>query len=210
MGRLNSNNGMSGRIGKIVYYQVDGQTMARAHVVPDQSNPSPLQLASRRRFAEATAFTKYIKPVLELGFANHQKGKRHALNAAFSNIRMRGFIGESTTLDPSLVAISDGTLTGMRGGKVYWKNNETAVVEWEDNTGFGTASARDKVAVLLYDTVKRRAFYILEGNPRSAKRQEIKVEDFEYHEGNLHVYAFFTNKAGRTPLISESTYLDLI
>ncbi|WP_143959724.1 DUF6266 family protein [Litoribacter populi] len=201
--------GLNGRHGDKVYYTVNGITYVRAYVVPDHSDPSELQTDSWDRFALANQFVKPLTKVFRMGFINHKLGMRSPAKVGLSKFLKTAFTEGDLAPNPSRLEISGGDLTGMDGGSVEWKDEETVLIRWFNNAGEGNAANRDKVSVLLYDTEKLRSFYCIEANPRSMEMQEIKVGTPDRHRGNLHVYAFFTFKNPRNGKyeVSKTVYL---
>ncbi|MBT0812779.1 hypothetical protein KIH41_15945 [Litoribacter ruber] len=201
--------GLNGRHGDKVYYTVNGITYVRTYVVPDHSAPSELQTMGWDRFYLANQFVKPLTKIFRLGFINYQTGMRSPAKVGLSKFLKTAFKEGEPEPVPSLLQVSGGDLTGMSEGSVEWKDEKTVLVKWQNNAGEGNAANRDKVSVLLYDTVKIRSFHCTEGNPRSMEMQEIPVSNPDRYRGNLHAYAFFTFKNPRNGKyeVSRTVYL---
>ncbi|MBS9525250.1 hypothetical protein KI659_14625 [Litoribacter alkaliphilus] len=213
MASINKNQHMpNGKMGNLVYYSIHGKLYARKYVVPDMSNLTRSQLDRREKFRQANAFTLPIKAVLDYGFVNFRNGKRSPWNEAMSRVCKNAFPTNSSILSPSNTIVSDGTLTGMDNGRLSWKDDYSVLLEWDNNTGSGSARAGDKVSLLLYHTDSYTPFFLLEGNPRSMCRQELVVANAAKFKGALHAYAFFTrqNPANKHYQVARSEYLGVV
>jgi hypothetical protein len=201
--------GLNGRHGDKVYYTVNGITYVRAYVVPDHSDPSELQTEGWDRFYLANQFVKPLTKVFRLGFINFKSGMRSPAKVGLSKFLKTAFKEGEPNPNPDLLEVSGGDLTGMSGGSVEWKDEETVLVKWFNNAGEGNAANRDRVSVLLYDTENLRTFHCLEANSRSREMQEIRISNPERHKGKFHVYAFFTFKNPRNGKyeVSRTVYL---
>ncbi|WP_143962481.1 DUF6266 family protein [Litoribacter populi] len=202
------NQGLRGKKGNDVYYTVGNKTFVRAHFIPDHSKPSSLQLEVWGRFRNAQHFIKPIKKVLQLGYVNFKDGMQTPMKIALGKVLKGGFRDGQRSPDPALLKISTGSLAGMDTGQASWKNDDTVLVEWEDNSGMGFAKRRDKVSVLLYDVANQAAFFVLESKSRVKGQVELTVDRPDRHRGNLHVYTFFTYKNPRSQMydVSDSVY----
>ncbi|KEO75619.1 DUF6266 family protein [Anditalea andensis] len=207
-----SEQGLKGKKGPNVYYSVEGITYVRQYVRPDHSKPSELQLAGWSKFKVANRFAGPLREAFNLGFINYRKGMRSPAKVGLGLLLKKAFRDGLPEPDPALVQISAGSLTGMENGKVDRSDGQHVLVQWDNNTGTGNAAGRDRVSLLLYDVLHQKAFFMAEGNPRSAGQQEFHVPYAEKHLGNLHVYAFFTfkNPVNQNHQVSDSTYLGLI
>ncbi len=83
--------GLSGRTGDIVYYNIKGKTYTRKRPGSYNKNPTAQQATVRARFAAAIAFAQSViaDPVLKVLYTEKAAGKRTAYAMAISDYLKR-------------------------------------------------------------------------------------------------------------------------
>jgi hypothetical protein len=208
--------GLKGKIGGFIYYEINGVTYVRAAPEPkpkkDKLPPTPSQELQQTKFRLARHF---LDPLRQLVYFSHQIGIRgarngyHEASALLMNLAM---VHHDTglALAPNLALISSGNLTGAKAGAVSWKDDEHVEVTWKNNTGSGNAKGKDKALILLYNLEESTPIYIMEGAARSAEKQMLHIPDPDEHRGRLHAYLAFSSPKANGHSLSNSVYLGLI
>ncbi|MBS9525646.1 hypothetical protein KI659_16630 [Litoribacter alkaliphilus] len=201
-----------GKTGSLVYYRVKGVTYVRKHVEKIAAKPpTKLQEYGQRKFRLAGEFFKPLKIPVEFGFQQQANGMRTGTHLACGWAIKNGFKGslEDSTLDPSLVKVSGGTLTGALSPSVRWAGVGKVLFEWEDNSNLGSARRDDQVMVTLYNVEDKAVFFVLEGNFRWERQQVVSIFRHDLHVGKLEAYISFSRPLAKnkTRDLSDSVYV---
>jgi hypothetical protein len=210
---------LSGKIGETIFYEVNGEKLARkapgkkSEKQKKKNPPTELQLFHQQRMSLASGFLYPIQEVLEFSYQHFRKGTKKGIHQATSNLMTKALYfseQEELLVDPSLVLISQGNLTGFEQPAIFWNEQGNITLKWEDNTGIRDARATDQAFILLYHLGHQQSFYNLKGNFRSQQQQEIPAP--LPYKGSLHAYIAFSrfNKRTKKFDISDSQYLGVI
>ena len=207
---------LKGKIGGIVFYEVNGETYARQHnEEPKIGEPSPIQQLYRNKFGMASHFLRPLKVPIEFGFQAFRKGMRTGMNVAMGYTVKNAFYGggvDPLQLIPAQVKVSMGPLTGAKNALVNWVDDDHVRFSWENNIGDGSARHFDQAMLVLYNAEDQRVEYVLEGSSRSSEHEDVKVLRGKVHEGKLHAYISFHHYSRRykTREFSDSQYLGMV
>ena len=111
---------VTGRIGKLVYYELNGEQIVRT-IGAHSGEYTEAQLANQMRTKVVSKFLKPIKAFVGLSFKSEEfSAKNYAYNKATSYNKMNATQGEypNISMDYSKVRISDGDLPIAEGTEV--------------------------------------------------------------------------------------------
>lgn len=196
-----------GKVGNIVGSYWRGIPYMRS--VPEHvSDPNtPAQQIQRARFGLMMGFLKKIKPVLKAGFET-ESNQRTAFNSAASfNLKnaVTGDTPENLQIDFAALTVTRGPLTPVDSASFVSENAGEVVINWQSDTTFGSASADDEAIILLYNTTKDRALYIVEEGPKRSEGTYTLTLPAVYEGDNLEGYLSFVRPDASEA--SDSTYL---
>lgn len=194
--------GISGKVGNLVFYQVNGQTLVRTKPGVGKSSTSSLQNYHQQSFALAQEFLAPLKKELAIGFGAFKIGTKRGIDRAKS-ILLKNAIYPSEgipVLQPTKVQVSSGDLTGMSGGILTEMAPLHFRIDWTVNSWDGSARDEDKTFVVVYDTKERRVFSIQGASYRKDGYQELQLPWGSINENSsIYIYfSFYSERSGKT------------
>ncbi|PZX49967.1 hypothetical protein LV84_04157 [Algoriphagus ratkowskyi] len=197
--------GISGKIGNLVFYQVNGQTLVRTKPAGGRSSTSSLQSYHQQAFALAQEFLSPLKMELAIGFVAFKIGTKRGIDRAKS-LLLKNAIYPSEgipVMHPTKAQVSSGDLTGASGAVFSASRPDQFRIEWTINSWDGSARDEDKTFVVVYDTMDLRVFSIQGGSYRKDGYQEVQVPWSSINE-NAAVYVYFSFYSERSGKIEFS------
>ena len=174
------NNGISGsfsgKVGTVVGSSWNGINYMRSLPRKSQRPPTERQKAQRLKLSLAISFLRPISELVNIGFRNEAL-KKSGFNIATSYLIQESITGiyPEFNIDISKVLISSGNLTGAWNTMVSSEAPGTVTVSWTDNSGSGTAKSTDQAIILVYNPVKAKYIYNLEGVSRSSGSDSLSL-----------------------------------
>lgn len=190
------NNGLfgtvKGKIGNIVVYNLNGQTVCRT--IGEVSQPSSdKQLNNRQQMKVLTNFFRKIKELLRTGFnpiAENSVQNFHNLAMAYNKPHaLKGFYPE-VAIDFEKFVFSIGELEPPLNPSVELKG-ETLKFYWEPN-GNSSTSRNDQVMLLVYAPETQIAIYTNSGARRHEGMDELSLPSHLLQE-QLEIYISFVS-----------------
>ncbi|REG77520.1 DUF6266 family protein [Algoriphagus antarcticus] len=157
--------GFTGKVGNLLFYKVNGQTLVRTKPGASSGKITPLQTFHQKSFGLVQYFMSPIKKELAIGYAAYAKGAKRGIDRAKSLMLKNAIYpldGEPVLL-PERALVSSGELTRAKGALLSVLEAGKFRIDWEPNSWDGSARDSDKTFVVVYDTVARRVFS-LQGN----------------------------------------------
>jgi len=200
--------GFSGKVGTVVGSSWKGIAYMRS--IPQKvRNPRTLaQRSQRTKFALALSLLQPMTGFLRIGwklFAHRQS----PINAAMSYTIANAISGEypDYEIDPGKVLVSRGALTPVTDTFVSAAGDREVNLQWDDNSGKGTAKATDKALIAIVNLSKAAAITDAEGALRPDSTKTITVPA-EWTGDEAHVYMGFISEDGKE--IANSVYLGAV
>lgn len=168
--------GLSGKVGEFIYGNWKGIPYVRAKAVNVTNPKTAAQLDQRAKF---TAIIKFLQPLtvfLRVGFKN-DKAPMSPFNAAMSYNFKNAITGTypDYCIDYSRARVSQGHLPGALNPKVRITLAGEIEYTWEDNSFEIDSMGNDKALLLVYNSSKQQAVFIVDGNTRYSGRQVITL-----------------------------------
>ncbi|WP_425638839.1 DUF6266 family protein [Algoriphagus yeomjeoni] len=184
--------GISGKVGNLVFYQVNGETLIRTKPGVGAGSNSSLQTYHQKAFAVAQDFLSPLKKEIAIGFGAFKIGTKRGIDRAKSLLLKNAIypIDGIPVLQPEKVLVSSGDLTGVRNA-ILTRTDGPFRVEWTVNSWDGSARDADKTFMVVYDTVEPRVFSIQGANYRKDGYQELELPWGSIGE-NAEVYVYFS------------------
>lgn len=207
---------LSGSVGELVFYQVDGKTYSRRkhgkQSKATKAKTSPAKRRSQSVMSQTHAFLRKITHLLRFGYQNQTDGASRPYHAAVSYTSKNSFIttGDSKTLDISLVKVSQGTLLGPQDAKAI-RVPEGVEFSWTDNSRQGSAKPTDQVFVCLLSTAGNGSEWEFLGSQRSGRKHELPLQ-IGYSGIQWHAWIAFSqeNPWTKKRTLSDSVYLGTV
>lgn len=205
--------GISGKVGNLVFYQVNGQTLVRTKPGVGTGISSSLQNYHQQSFALAQEFVSPLKKELAIGFGTFKIGTKRGIDRAKSLILKNAIYPTEgvPVLQPQKALVSSGDLTGVSGALLTETEPGQFRIEWTVNSWDGSARDGDKTFVVVYDTVEPRVFSIQGASYRKDGYQEVQLPWGSINESAaVYVYfSFYSERSGKTEF-SDSVCLGRI
>ncbi len=166
----------SGKTGTVIGSSWKGIAVMRG-IAPSIAIPNtPAQLNQRAKFSVAGKFLRPLIPFLRIGFRS-QAVKMSGFNAAMKYNLEYALSGTypAYEVDYSKALVSEGILQGALNPEVTSSTAGEVEYTWENNSDYGNASKDDKVLLVVYNPVKKRAVTIVGGNTRISGSQSITL-----------------------------------
>ena len=192
--------GISGKVGNLVFYQVNGQTLVRTKPGMGRSTSSSLQSYHQQAFALAQEFLSPLKKEIAIGFGAFKTGSKRGIDRAKS-LLLKNAIYPSEglpVLQPEKVLVSSGDLTGVSGALLTTTEPGSFRIEWTVNSWDGSARDGDKTFVVIYDTREPRVFSIQGEGYRKDGFQEVQFPWGSIEGEAVYVYfSFYSERSGK-------------
>lgn len=208
--------GLSGSIGELVFYKVDGKTYSRRkpgkQSKATKAKTSPAKRRSQSVMSQTHAFLKNITHVLRFGYQTHTDGASRPYHAAVSYTSKNcfKFEGNSKVLDISLVKVSRGTLLGPQDPKAE-RVLEGVEFSWKDNSWQGSAKPTDQAFVFLLSSAGSGSEWKFLGSSRGNGKHILPLQSI-YSNTKWHAWIAFSqeNPWTKKRTLSDSVYLGII
>ncbi|MFC5623624.1 DUF6266 family protein [Algoriphagus winogradskyi] len=205
-------SGISGKVGNLVFYQVNGETLIRTKPGVGGGSSSPLQTYHQKAFSLVQEFLSPVKKEIAIGFAAYKIGTKRGIDRAKSLLLKNAIypIEGIPVLQPEKVLVSSGDLTAVSGAVLTTTEPGRFRIEWRVNSWDGSARDGDKTFVVLYDTEEPRVFSIQGEGYRKDGFQEVQFPWVSIEGAAVYVYfSFYSERSGKTEF-SDSVCLGRI
>lgn len=202
---LNGPNGhLSGKIGNLVYYMLNGIPVVR--LIGQPGKPSKAQLANHSAMAVTSKLLKPMKGFIKYGYGLQAKGTpQNAHNLATSYHKKHALTGEypNIKVDYSKVVLSKGTLS-IAEDLIIIKTAEGLEISWNPEYGKDEKHYDDSVMIMLSFPEKNDAGEYLNIARRSEGKCFIGLGKSQL-ERQIEAYIAFRSADGTQ--VSDSVYL---
>ena len=185
--------GFSGTVGTVVGANWRGMDVIRSRPKSSGSNPTPLQLLQREKFALAIKFQNSLRS-MQSRLYGENAGVKSRVNLAAAYL-LREVVAEENgqvSLMMEKVIVTKGTLTGFQNLTVTAAPGQTLNFTWDDNSNQMLAQPTDIFCTAVYEE-ESGEFAIKEGpEERSTGAASIVLAE-TWSGKSVHVYAFFQN-----------------
>lgn len=199
-------NGLiSGKVGDMVYYIVDGVQFARKAPGEREKSTAP-QVYNNNAFGLTSSFLAPYRSLLERTWTGVSDSRSKRYHAAFSFVRKN--VIEGGEFSPSIrydrLLVSKGVLDPALSFELTFKQN-IALLTWLMQADCSVnCSPDDKVTFLLINQDKTHYMLYEHASKRADLRLQITVPE-AFKSDIMHGYMFFTDFMGRN--VSDSSYL---
>ena len=165
------------------------------------------QLLARAKFKLMTSLCSAFDAALALGLRQMANSRQCTERNCFTSLNygvLEGSTPEGVTVDPSLLKISQGSLTGVIFNPtvdVTTPGKVTVTID-NGNSGAPKTSADDRVYVQLFNPEQMNGV-LSEAVARTARTVEVPVPS-QWEGQEAHAYGFVVNAAGKA---SETIYI---
>lgn len=201
--------GFSGKVGTVIGASWKGINYMRG-IAPSVSNPrTQAQLNQRAKFSATIKFLQPLTSFLRIGFKNEAVGMT-AFNAAMSYTIHNAISGvyPSYEIDYAKALVSQGSLPEALNPTAVSTTASEVKFTWEDNSLDTNAMPDDKVLLVVYNPVKKRAVTVEGGNTRTSGSQVITLPD-SFSGDEVQCYIAFQN-ANQSVLSNSQFVIGLI
>lgn len=201
---------LSGKIGNLIIYQMNGKTVIRQKPDPTKKRKlSPLQLYYQRSFRVCQEFIRPLKRELDFGYQEFfdlgKRGFQLAMSWALKNALENQ--GNDPVLNPEKIKISRGDLTGCDGASVIRNSATQLQINWVNNSWSGSARETDRVFLVAYHRESEKVISKAEGAFRESGSEILDLPWINPLIGEVHVFVAFSQKKSKGLIFSESQYL---
>lgn len=203
---------LTGQIGNVVIYKVNGKTVIRRKPERKQPyRPSKLQRFNQLAFKEVQQFLLPLKDVLDFGFGEYMEGMKKGIHLAMSLAMKHAVSGEEdrVILKKTEVRVSSGDLPLPVQINLRRENANQLRIVWDAAGSMGNARVTDYTWVVLYHPDERKVLEIREGSHRVAESQLVPVSGIFRDSGVLVFLAFYRKKSGKKFRFSDSICFEL-
>jgi hypothetical protein len=205
-------SGMTGQVGNMVIYKVNGQTIIRRK--PERKQPykaSNLQRFNQLAFREVQQFLLPLKDLLEFGFGEYTEGMKKGIHQAMSLAMRHAVTGEDdkVILHKTEVKVSDGDLPLPLDIRLVRESESQLRIDWDSAGSMGNARVTDQSWVVLYHSDEKKVQEIRGGSHRELDSQLVPLNGV-FREGGVLVFlSFYRKKSGKKWRFSESICFEL-
>ncbi len=194
-----------GRVGNMIFYEVNGETRVRAAPMEYRDANSTEQQMVRRRLVVAVRFYQSLKETrLRAIWQVAARGKASNGYTCFLRENIHVF-NERTIGDPSRLKLAEGCLPGMCNLRVAGWTGNRVTLAWENSLSVLAAHAENRLRVILLTERRMYSPVWLEGVEASRGDGKVEIVLGENLQGMIHLYCFFED--GRNGVFSPSAYV---
>ncbi|MBN3581964.1 hypothetical protein JYB64_06155 [Algoriphagus aestuarii] len=208
MGKLESSvlGKIKGKIGNLIFYERDGQTLVRKKSDPEKRELSPLQKYHQQVFKIAASFLKPFKGELNFTMAAFENGGKKGFHQGLSWLLRNGILhGEFPRVIPEKIMVSMGTLPGPEAPIAERMDRDEFRVSWQPNAWEGSAREGDIAYVLIYDPIRLRVTAFRKGAYRKSGSEVVKIPWLMDSGEEAWIYlAFYQEKKGELNFSNSS------
>ncbi len=210
MGKINQGilGGVSGQVGNVIGGSWKGIDYLRIKPSSVANPKTEGQVNQRLKFKTALQFLQSMTDFIRVGFKQYAN-KMTQFNAAMS-YNLNNAIGGTNPdfyIQYSAALVTRGTLTGADTPSVNAPIPTEVLVSWNDNSGIGSATAKDKALILIYNTARNESVYTTNGALRSVGQETLLIPA-DYQAEELEVYLSFISEDGTK--VTNSVHIDTI
>lgn len=194
MAKLNKDIGqnVSGKLGKVVFYKLRGNTYVRLAPVREKDSWTPAQENHRQRFKEVVNLWRKLK-YPEVAQIWNQASEAMNGYASFVKANLPAFAMDGTLMDPHLLHLSAGKLPvpfHLQARRVEEGSN-TITVSWQNDPLLKGEKLNDELTVISMSGDKF-SNVLGTGISRSAKEGVFELPAKPLHP--THIYLFFASR----------------
>ena len=196
--------GFSGTVGNVVGGSWRGIDYMRSKPTKVSNPNTPAQQTQRGKFKLVMSLLRRIKPVIQAGFNSNNK-RKSAFNIASSYNLKNAVTGSvpNLAIDYAALSVSRGILVPAEGALVESTTPGELTFSWNDNSQMGSAQADDQALILVYNPVKERALYIVDGGPSRSDSTYTMSVPSSYEGDTVETYLGFVSADGKETADSE-------
>ena len=196
---------LSGTLGDKVYYVRKGIQYTRSRPVSVSKPKSEAQLDQRAKFTTILKFLQPLTGFLRVGFKT-EHATMSPFNAAMSYNFKNALTGTypDYDIDYTKIRVSQGSLPGALNPKVRLTTTGEIEYTWDNNAFEINSMGDDKVLLVLYNSSKQQAAFIIDGNTRFSESQLITFPK-TYVGDEIQCYIAFQNY--RQLVFSDSQFI---
>ena len=196
--------GFSGKVGTVIGGNWKGIDYMRSKAASVSNPKTEAQLDQRARFGATLKFLQPLTAFIRVGFKSYAV-KMTAFNSAMSYNLNNALVGAYPDyfIDYASALVSRGSLPDALNPQVLSVNAGEIEFSWEDNSEESTATANDKVLLVVFNPAKQKAITIIGGNARSAGSQIVTVPS-TFGDDEVHCFIAFQN--ANQSVLSNSQY----
>lgn len=204
-------NGVSGKVGDYIYYQLNGKTVVRRRPRKSSKKPSPRQVYQRKAFAAAQRFLHPIKEELAFTHTGQTDSLRKGIHLVTGQVLHQAISNRAglPVLEPLQVLISRGPVEGLLDASLEKIGESQFRLSWNANTWIGTPSEGDRLYLLVYCPDEKLFFAIREGAYRKSAMQEFEIPWLQKVQSKTYCYAAFYKKVPKGIRFSDSVCLEV-
>lgn len=187
--------GFSGTVGTVVGASWRGMDVMRSRPKSSGSNPTPLQILQRQKFALAIKFQNSLR-AMQNRLYGENSGVKSRVNLAAAYL-LKEVVAEengNVFLQMEKVLITKGDLTGFQNVTAAATSGEKISFTWEDNSSQMRANADDLFCTAVYEAESGK-FRVQEGPELRSEGSASVTLPAEWNGKTVYVFAFFQNSA---------------
>lgn len=211
MGIIESNilGRLSGSMGNLVFYQLNGKTVVRQKPGPRKKPASERQLYQQQAFSIGQKFVTPLRDALNFTMRKGNSKFESGINRTLSLLIKNAIINEDKKpiLYPEKVRIAEGWLIGLENASVERTKPLTIRLSWTPNSWQGSGRDGDRLFVIAYSPQAKKVFTLYQGNYRKSGKQLLHLPWIEPEIGKVYVYAAFYAEDGCSREFSDSVCL---
>lgn len=196
---------IQGRVGNMIFYQVNGVTRVRTAPPKIRDPNTPKQQANRNRFIVALRFYQRMKDTfLPIVWQLGAKGMAMSGYNLFMRLNISVF-NERTIFDPAHLVLTLGSLPRMNKLMVKERQGNCVTLEWENSLNVEGAHTNDHLQVVaLFEGRMYTPVWLKEVRAHRCE-QVVQVDLGKDWKRTVHLYCFFASPDGSA--YSASSYI---
>ncbi|MEJ7557426.1 MAG: DUF6266 family protein [Pedobacter sp.] len=197
------NGHLSGRVGKIVYYNLNGQNVSREIGVKTK-DWSSAQIGVRSKTSVSSKLFTHFKPFFNVGFSIVTKDTTmNPFNMMVKINRPKMWTGDDLIVDYSKLELSRGVLQPGENLQAS-ATNQTIDFAWEAKDKMPWPESTDLAMMIAYFPEKERVVVKIGGNARNSGGDQLQLPP---SLKGLHAETYIGFVAADRKQVSDSTYL---
>jgi hypothetical protein len=202
-------DGISGKLGNLVFYRLNGKTVVRQKPGPRNYIPSEPQIFQQKSFASGQKFLTPLRHVLDQIYKYKRIRSKSGINSALSWILKNAIENHNgePVLIPEKIFLHRGYLFHLDSLVLERLENEEIRISWQVFSSQDFWREHEKFQVIAYVPEHKLVFWQREGNYRKSGLQIIQLPWTQSHAGQVLLFGGFFNLGKNGGEYSDIMYL---
>jgi hypothetical protein len=211
MARMNNGilGGISGSLGNLIFYKLNGKTVVRQKPGPRKYVPSEPQVFQQKSFAAGQKFLTPLRTILNQIHKHKRSNSVNGMNVTLSWVLKNAIENQNGTpvVIPEKIFLHRGYLVHLDNLMMQRPEDKKIQITWSVHFSTDFWREHEQFQVIAYVPDQKLVFWQKEGNFRKSGQQLIQLPWSQPHIGQVLIFGGFFNVEKNRGEYSDIIYL---